>query len=100
MEWFPIETAPKEKGARVLIYWQPMHTAQRFIDIGELDLAGYLWKGEQLTLQWHVVDDQCGGTFPVHATHWMPLPAPPSLGSDDNPSGQFGSDSTDAPGSS
>ena len=66
MEWQPIETAPREQMAVVILY-DPAHNPTVF--------AGHLvfgdWEAEK-------VDDDFYGDGPVHPTHWMPLPAPPT----------------------
>lgn len=73
--WQPIETAPKN-GTTILV-WFRQHGAMtvRWTDSEDDYTSEYA--------HWHV-DDHKHGPFPVRgyeerdATHWMPLPEPPS----------------------
>lgn len=58
MSWQPIETAPKDKGVRVLVTWDAL------VAVGERSSLGGWW-----------VDEWAEYKKP---THWMPLPEPPS----------------------
>ena len=67
-DWQPIETAPHE--TPVLLYSPPDHFGRSTIEVG-LASAGRTWPAPG------------GGTFSNrtwhgYATHWMPLPPPPT----------------------
>ena len=62
MEWQPIETAPKD-GVDILVY-----------DKGFIFTA--YWDGEHMAFMSNNCVDGYNGTD--KATHWMPLPGPPT----------------------
>lgn len=72
-EWHPIETAPTD-GTPILLYSPEGHTG-----LGYLEASRY---SEHLSgnAAWSRADERVflGGYRPRDATHWMPLPEPPS----------------------
>jgi len=77
-EWQPIETAPKS-GMRILIledgkYHQIAGWASFYSPFYRAKVAG--WWTSSDPHQAHV-------TLPEDATHWMPLPTPPPVASDE-----------------
>ena len=65
-EWQPIETAPKKSGTRVLLYFP----AKENILPVEIMISNTMGENDVI---WKLND---GGT--LTATHWMPLPKPPT----------------------
>lgn len=65
-EWQPIETAPKTAGQRILLYFPAVYS-HSMIEIMVSQTVG----SEEIIWQ---SDD---GTK-YNATHWMPLPKPPT----------------------
>jgi len=65
-EWQPIETAPKEKGTKILLYFPAIHS-KSMIELMVSQTIG----NEEVT--WKSDD----GTI-FTPTHWMPLPKPPT----------------------
>lgn len=69
MEWKPIESAPKD-GTRILLFG---HRGDQF-DIGSWGPHGvYIRKTGTYEAAWG-----SGAKHYVGATHWQPLPTPPS----------------------
>ena len=64
-EWKPIETAPKD--GTVFIAFQPVSEELRVI------AAAYFDEGAFRMVQYHAGNEE----FPIHPTHWMPLPESP-----------------------
>jgi len=62
MDWQPIETAPKERGLRVLVWsnWFKTPTIAMYQDFGNYQC----WEGEN-------------GNRKLEPTHWKPLPEKP-----------------------
>ena len=65
-QWQPIETAPKEKGTKILLYFPAIHS-KSMIELMVSQTIG----NEEVT--WKSDD----GTI-FTPTHWMPLPKPPT----------------------
>lgn len=80
-EWQPIETAPKEKDAPLLL------TNGESVSQGWwMDEPGYIREHRDLDGRYIGQDESdgytgwmdCGGGMLPEPTHWMPLPPPPS----------------------
>ncbi|WP_176928754.1 DUF551 domain-containing protein [Variovorax sp. YR634] len=66
-QWQPIETAPKD-GTSILLY-----TSEGIIE-------GYWSHNDWEQSPCHATYDGCGGVaINCRPTHWMPLPAPPTI---------------------
>lgn len=68
MSWQPIESAPKD-GTRVLL----VVTMRDFSGISHIHVGS--WSRNNGEWRWPVM---------YQPTHWMPLPAPPTLSSEQN----------------
>ncbi len=69
--WQPIETAPKDE--ETVLLFSPIAARKPFITVGWFDVDKYRW----------FMLDACAhshGFIAQQPTHWMPLPAPPSIG--------------------
>lgn len=77
-EWQPIDTAPKD--GSLILTWGPHHVGvARWLDYARepyLPDPSYRWAG------W--IDNYDGEDIP-EPTHWLPLPAPPTMMEMDKP---------------
>lgn len=82
MEWQPIETAPRD-GTAVLVMrdiWPGTNSGKAEECNGHNTYVAEWWAGERdgagawICYMDAIQDPEC----PVEPTHWMPLPAPPS----------------------
>lgn len=74
MNWQPIETAPRD-GTLIDLWISAVDCAFRAVDfkweVTETQKQGQ-WVKDGNPLDWHY------GNVGMQATHWMPVPAPPS----------------------
>jgi hypothetical protein len=67
-EWQPIETAPKD-GSNIILANSGRVAFGKYLDNSK---TRWPWEG------WITPDGPWGGRATKPATHWMPLPPPPS----------------------
>ena len=74
MEWQPIETAPKDGTPVLVLFAKDPNDAD---DEDWILVVEWHDMGSELAFPWRAPD---GGTGynPERATHWMPLPNPPT----------------------
>jgi len=73
MGWQPIETAPKD-GTQVLLH----------LSDGQATVAEYVMATDGFA-GWEVAHTERGAIYlMIRATHWMPLPEPPTSGAGDD----------------
>lgn len=78
MKWMPIESAPKEKGARILALLpsgRVVTAISSYISVFEPKPGG---GHKVIDVRWdHYAEDRGDAYIPQSPTHWMPLPPKP-----------------------
>lgn len=81
-EWRPIETAPKD-GTAVLVMrdiWPGTETGHAEECNGHNTYVAQFWDGEGDEGEWMCYMDMIREPIcPIEPTHWMPLPLPPRV---------------------
>lgn len=81
MNWQPISTAPTDKGVYIVAYLVRFHRGSWDAPLTtERRVTPLHWDGE-----WNCLGADGRAGFAYEVTHWMPLPAPPVVATDDQP---------------